>query len=361
MVTTIIRRAYSRFATSVLDIPPRLLAFLFLLLFLFLPITRPSSRILLILISTQIMAIFAVSWDLLVGRSGQFSLGHSLFFGVGAYASALLSKQFFELPLWATIPLSMIICALVALFVGILCRRMRGSYLALVTLALPLILTVAFISLPATIAGGENGISGLPLFFPREFFIERGFNWKEALYQQYLAQYYLTLLVMFVSCYILYRIAYSKTGIILVSILDDEVASKASGINTTKYKLMAFVISGLFAGLAGSLYAHSKISEGTVGPAGTLALTVSFMPVMMTVLGGIGTIYGPILGAYIITILGEYLRVIGEWRLLIYITIVILFIVKWPTGIARYATEKFEDLQEERELEEREKKKKEKK
>jgi len=92
-----------------------------------------------------------------------------------------------------------------------------------------------------------------------------------------------------------------------------------------------------------------------------LALTVSFMPVMMTVLGGIGTIYGPILGAYIITILGEYLRVIGEWRLLIYITIVILFIVKWPTGIARYATEKFEDLQEERELEEREKKKKEKK
>jgi ABC-type branched-subunit amino acid transport system permease subunit len=187
-------------------------------------------------------------------------------------------------------------------------------------------------------------------------------------------------LFLFVSSYILYRIAYSKTGIILVSILDDEVASKASGINTTKYKLMAFAISGLFGGLAGCLYAH------LVGVAGisTLMLTQSFMPIIVTILGGIGTIYGPIVGTYILMFLGEFvlpdvikglagsMTNIGLVSLgqhlefnttawagsatspgLIFMIIVVIFILTWPTGIAKSVVDKLEDLSKERELEER--------
>jgi len=376
-----LRRAYSIFTSRVIDVPPRLLSLLFLLLLLVFPVTKPESYILGIMIQAQILAVFAASWDLLVGRSGQLSLGHALFFGVGAYASALLFKHF-SLPMWASIPLGIIACLLVAFLVGFPCLRVKGPYLALVTLAFPIILLTVFLGLPTDIAGKENGITNLPIFFP----IKEGLEWKAqkiALYQQNVAQYYLMLLLLFVSAYILYRIAHSKTGIILVSILDDEVASKASGINTTKYKLMAFAVSGVFGGLAGCLYAHSNMSGGIVAPVGTLALTTSFLPVILTILGGIGTIYGPIAGAFVLMFLGEILTEIvsnlGElmtsiglaslgqhlkWNVstwagsgttpgLIFMIIVIILVVKWPRGIARSMVDKLEDLSEERELEER--------
>jgi len=379
MVLSYFRRIYSIFTSKVLDVPPRLLVLLFFLLFIFFPLTRPGADLLGKLTLYSILAIFAASWDFLIGRSGQLSLGHALFFGVGAYTSGALCYHF-GLPLWATIPMGVLLCILVAFLVGFPCLRVKGPYLALVTLAFPIILLTVFLGLPAKYFGGENGITGLPVFFPIEFFTERGFGWKEAIYQQTLAQYYLILLLLFISSYILYRIAYSKTGIVLVSILDDEVASKASGINTTKYKLMAFAISGLFGGLAGCLYAH------WIGVAGlsTLMLTQSFVPIIITFLGGIGTIYGPIAAAYILMFLGEFVLPdaveglaglmtniglvslghnlksnITSWTGsatspgLIFMIIIIILIIKWPTGIARSVVDKLEDLSEERELEER--------
>jgi len=381
MVLGYFRRAYSIFTSKVIDVPPRLLVLMFFLLFLLFPLTSPKAYILGHLTSYSILAIFAASWDFLVGRSGQLSLGHALFFGVGAYTSGFLC-QHFGLPLWITIPFGVILCVFVAFLVGFPCLRVKGPYLALVTLAFPIILLTVFLGLPAEYFGGENGLTGLPVFFPTEFFTARGFGWKEAMYQQSVAQYYLFLLFLFVSSYILYRIAYSHTGIILVSILDDEVASKASGINITKYKLMAFAISGLFGGLAGCLYAH----RGRSGVAGlsTLMLTQSFMPIIVTILGGIGTIYGPIVGTYILMFLGEFVlpdvikglagsmtniglvsfgqhlnNNITSWAGsatspgLIFMIIVVIFIVKWPTGIARSVVDKLKDLSKERELEER--------
>ena len=254
MVANYVRRIYTNFATNVIDIPPRLLSLLCFLLLLVFPLTGPSVLLLYVLAYTNLVAIFAGSWDLLVGRVGQISLGHALFFGTGAYVTALLYK-FYQLPLWVTIPSAVFVAVLVSLGVGFPCLRVKGPYLALVTMTFPLIFFSAILYFKQW-TGGENGISGLPGFFSLQFFVERGFSYSAALYMQNVSEYYLTLLLLLVSGIILYKIANSKTGIVFVSILDDELASKASGINTTKYKLMAFAISACFASLSGAVFAH---------------------------------------------------------------------------------------------------------
>ena len=342
MVAAYFRRAYSSFAAHVLDIPPRLLALLLFLLLLSFPVTRPSSSILLLLTTANTRSIFAASWDLLVGRTGQISLGHALFFGIGTYGTGLL---FYHLgwPLLVTIPLSLLIGVIAAVLIGFPCLRVKGHYLALVTLAFPIIL-IGLILYFKNITLGDAGIWDLPSFFP--------FLPYE---QQFVAEYYLTLLLLFVSAIILYKIANSKTGIVMVSILDDELASKASGINVTKYKLMAFVISGLFATLAGSVNAHLL----QVANLASLTVTLSFLVIVWTIFGGIGTIYGAIAGTYILQILDQYaLREIVDvptsWHYIIFSIIVIVFVIKWPRGLARSVVEDgLDELAKEREIEER--------
>jgi branched-chain amino acid transport system permease protein len=347
MVTTYLRRFYSSFVAYVVDVPARLLSFLCLLLLLSfpiaLPVTTKSAYILFVMIIANIMAIYASSWDLLVGRTGQISLGHSLFFGVGAYTTALLCT-YVGLPLWATIPLGVLVGTLLAVPVGLPALRVKGPYLALVTMALPLIATGIVIYFREW-TGGEHGLYGLPRFFP---FLD--------IYEQRVGEYYLTLIFLFISAVILYKIANSKTGIVLVSILDDELASKACGINITRYKLMAFTVSACFASLAGGLHAHFL---RTAGPTTSLSMTLSFYAVIITTLGGIGSIYGPIAGAFILYLLDQYfLTMVVEvpmvWHPIIFLVIVVLFIIKWPRGIARIVVEDvLEELSKARELEER--------
>jgi branched-chain amino acid transport system permease protein len=345
MVGYFFKRLYRSFATKVFDVPSKLLALLLFILLLSIPVTRPSSYILLILVISYIYAIFAASWDLLVGRAGQVSLGHALFFGIAAYTTAILSR-FYGLPIWATIPLAMLFCVLVAVLLGLPSMRVKGPYLTLVTMAFPLILHTALFAFPPPI-GGEYGIAGPPRFFPRKFLMGT----------EFLAEYYLVLFLLFISAIALYKIANSKTGIVLVSILDDESASKACGINVTKYKLLAFAISGAFAGLAGGIYAHTFGAIGSVSPGGVLGLTTSFYPVIMTIFGGIGTIYGPIVGAFTLWTLMEFFQFAAELRVIIYVGIIVIFIIIWPEGVAKFVVEKLDELTEKRELEERKKKK----
>jgi len=354
MVISYVRRAYSSFAAHVFDIPPRLMAFMFFLILLFLPLAGISSSKMSVLIYANIFAIFAVSWDLLVGRTGQISLGHALLFGIGGYSSALLFK-YYGLPTWITIPAAMLFSILVSLLIGFPCLRVKGPYLALVTMAVPLIIQLTFKWGPLySIFGGDTGIRDLPRFF--DLILIR---------EQRISVYYLTLLLLFISSVIIYKIANSKTGIVFISILDDEVASKACGINITKYKLMSFVISGLFASLAGCIHAH--VLEG-VDPS-MFSLTISFFAVIMTFLGGIGTIYGPIVGSYIYSVLDSFVlpelpkllerfnvditSAFESAKLLIFTLIVLILVIKWPRGVARFTTDKLKDLEEARDLDER--------
>jgi branched-chain amino acid transport system permease protein len=309
-----------------------------------LPVANLDIYVMGILISANVLAIFATSWDLLVGRSGQMSLGHALFFGIGAYATALLHK-YYALPPWITIPIAVAIGTGVGVTIGFPCLRIKGPYLALVTMAFPIIFTSVVYTL-RDIFGGEFGVRDVPAFFP-----------GLPIEQQKIAEYYLTLLVLLISAVALYKIANSHTGIVFVSILDDQLAAKASGINVTKYKLMAFAISGFFASLAGCIFAHLL----RVASPPALSLTTSFGAVIVTFLGGIGTIYGPVMGAYVYYFIDRYFLTIItplpyefiDAKLLIFTMIVAFLVIKWPRGLGRFVTDKLGDFEEARDIDER--------
>jgi len=344
MATKYIRKAYTNFTTHIYDVPPRMLAFLILVILAAVPFAGINLLKLDILTAANLMAILAVSWDLLVGRTGQISLGHAIFYAAGAYGTALLFK-YFNWPIWVTIPLSLLCGVGIALIIGIPSLRMKGPYLALVTMAVPLAIT-GFLYYFRDIFGGETGIRNLPKVFPSLTFFNR-----------LIANYYLSLALMTISSIIIYKIATSKTGIVFISILDDELGAKACGINVTKYKLMSFAISGLFGSLAGSAYAHLMV--GSASPS-YLDFSNSIIPIIATILGGIGTIYGPLVGTYIYYLMNRYvfqelLPLDQTTQILLFIIVVLLFVIKWPRGIGRAIVEKLEDLEEPREIEEIEK------
>lgn len=350
-----VRKAYTSFATHIYDVPPRMLAFLLLVIFTSLPLVGVDLlKLENILTAANLMAILSVSWDLLAGRTGQVSLGHAVFYAAGAYGTALLFK-FFSWPIWLTMPLSLVVGAAIALVIGIPCLRLKGPYLAMVTMAFPLSIS-GFLYYFRNIFGGETGIRRLPKIFPRKIaFFDKII--ELTIFDRIVANYYFSLTLMVISSIIIYKIASSRTGIVFVSILDDELASKACGINVTKYKLMSFTISGLFGSLAGSVYAH--MLEGSATPS-YLHLTYSIIPIISTILGGLGSIYGSLVGTYIYYIMNRYvfediIRLDQNIRLLLFIVVVALFIIKWPRGIGRAIVEKLEDLEEPREIEKIEK------
>jgi branched-chain amino acid transport system permease protein len=345
-----VRRAYSSFVAHVFDIPPRLLALTLFLILLSIPATQITSYYLSMFIYANVLAIFAASWDLLVGRTGLISLGHALFFGIGGYSTGLLFEHY-GLPPLITIPISLLVGFSVALLLGFPSLRVKGPYLALVSLAFPIIFARVIKWGPLLpIFKGELGIRHIPAFFS-----------SLPIRQQRVGEYYLTLFLLLIASVILYKIANSKTGIVFVSILDDEVASKAAGINVTKYKMMAFGISGVFASLAGCLQAHLlKVANPPM-----FALDLSFTAIIVTFFGGIGTIYGPLVGTYIFYILDKVFltnilpklvavpREFDYAKLLIFTLIVLILIIKWPRGLAKFTTDKLEDFEEARDIEER--------
>jgi len=355
-LTKYFRKAYTEFATYIYDIPPRMLAFLLFIVLAVIPLCfygTLEARKLDILTSANLMAILAVSWDLLVGRTGQISLGHALFYGIGAYSTALLFK-YFQWPIWITIPASLIIGVGVALIIGIPCLRFKGPYLALLTMAFPISI-LGFLYYFRDFFGGETGIT-VPRIFP-------GYK-IYVLFDTFIANYYLSLALLTLSAVIIYKLATSKTGMIFVSILDDELGAKACGINITKYKLMALAISGLFGSLSGAFAAHMTV--GSANPryfldnTALIPMEYSIIPIVATILGGLGTIYGPIIGTYIYYMLFRYIfkdiiKFDPHIQILIFIVLIIALIIKWPRGIARTIVEKLEDLEEPREIEEIEK------
>jgi branched-chain amino acid transport system permease protein len=304
---------------EVFVLPSRIIVFLFCLLLLLLPVFTQDPYLLRILILTSIFAILAASWDLLSGFTGQMNFGHALFFGVGAYTAALLNLHA-HLPPWVSIPLGALGAVLAGLIIGIPCLRLKGTYLALTTLAFPIILMGIVFSLPG-ITGGELGISGL-----------------ERLARSRVTNYYITVVLMLVSCTIMWKITDSNTGIIFHAIREDELAVRSSGINTTRYKLLAFCLSGFFAGIAGGLYAHFM---RIAGPS-TLEVSMSFQVVIWAVFGGIVTIYGPIGAVFILYPLLEFFRFWPEYRTLMFAIVILLILLYMPDGLFPWIRDKIE-------------------
>jgi branched-chain amino acid transport system permease protein len=305
--------------TEVLVLPSRVVVVLFFLTLIGLPLLTKDPYLLRILILTSIFAILASSWDLLSGFTGQMNFGHALFFGVGAYTAALLNLHA-HIPPWGSIPLGAIAAVLAGLVIGIPCLRLRGTYLALTTLAFPIILLGIVTAIPG-VTGGELGISGI-----------------SRLSASRLSDYYITVVLMLGLCTIMWKITDSNTGIIFHAIREDELAVRASGINTTHYKLLAFSLSGFFAGISGGLYAHFM---RIAGPS-TLEVSLSFTVVIWAIFGGIATIYGPVASVFILFPLLEFFRFWPEYRTLMFAIIVLLILLFMPEGLIHWVRDKIE-------------------
>ncbi|MCX5909649.1 MAG: branched-chain amino acid ABC transporter permease [Deltaproteobacteria bacterium] len=314
-----IRKLFTIFKGEVLVLPSRILVILFFLVLLLLPVVTRDPYLLRILILASIFAIFAASWDLLSGFTGQMNFGHALFFGVGAYTAALLNLHA-HIPPWGSIPLGALAAVFAGLIIGLPCLRLKGTYLALTTLAFPIILMGIVFAIPQY-TGGELGISGL-----------------ERLSGSRLGDYYITALLMLGLCTIMWKVTDSNTGIIFHAIREDELAVRTAGINTTRYKLLAFCLSGFFAGISGGLYAHFM---RIAGPS-TLEVSMSFTVVIWAIFGGIVTIYGPVAAVFILFPLLEFFRFWPEFRMLMFAMVILFILLYMPDGLIPWVRDKIE-------------------
>lgn len=318
----LLRRAWAEIRSEVLVLPSRTLALVWAVGTLLLPVVYPDPYVLRIAAMTCIFATLAASWDLLAGYAGQINFGHALFFGGGAYSSAILSLRVGVAP-WLAVLLGAAVATLLGFAVGYLCLRLRGSYLSLATLAFPLIALGLLFAFP-DFSGGELGISGL-----------------RSLVSGRTANYYVTAVAMLVLVFGMWAIADSKFGLVLHAIRDDEVAVRASGINTTRYKLAVFGISAFVAGVAGALYAHFMRGAGP----STLETALSFQVVIWGIFGGVATIYGPVTAVFVLYPLTEWLgsfKTFGELRLLVFAVIVLLVLLFMPRGLTPWMRDKVE-------------------
>jgi branched-chain amino acid transport system permease protein len=267
----------------------------------------------------MILSIFAASWDLLAGFAGQVSFGHAAFFGISGYFTAAF-VDFAGFHWILALFIGAGYAVIFSILIGIPCLRLKGPYLALGTLAFSLILWNLFLT--GTWLGGTEGISGLPSI--GDIFVF----------------FYIIAAFMIASLVIMRAIVDSRLGTILKSIRDDETCADASGINTTVYKIIAFMISGFFAGIAGALFVlHTR----AVNPA-VFQTLYSFYAIIMAAIGGMGTIYGSIIGGFLFTLLSEFLRPLAAIALLIFATLLILIIRFAEEGVMNPFLDRVHDL-----------------
>lgn len=269
-----------------------------------------------VLILCGVFAVLASSFDLLAGYTGQFALTTAMFFGVGAYSSALAALKFGISP-WFGLILGGIVAAILGLATGTLCLRVHGAYLSMVTLGVAQILLMIVISW-VDLTGGSAGLRDIPSF--------SGFPYSRLNY------YYLMLCILFSSLFVIRRIADSWIGIIFRTIREDPQASEAIGIDTIRYRLLAFTLSAFFCGVIGSFYAHYT---GLLCPS-DMGFSQLVNIITIAILGGLGSILGPALASFILTIVSENLRILGypEIRLVMFGLIIVVVVILVPRGIA---------------------------
>jgi branched-chain amino acid transport system permease protein len=258
------------------------------------------------MILAQLFAVYAISWDIMAGYSGQVSLGHSLFWGGGAYCAAVLSIKL-HFPIFLTVPISGLVTMAMGLLMAYPCLPLRGAYFGLASLCFPLILQGILFTTPES--GREGGISGI------------------ASLGSYTVSYYISLGVMLATAGLTLKLLNSNFGLILKSIRENEVAAKACGINTKKYKIAAFLLSSFIAGIAGALWAHFMKAITLRA----LSLDLCLVPVWSCIIGGLGTIIGPIIGANLLTFMDNYLLLVPTIRPITY-TLVATMIVLFAKG-----------------------------
>lgn len=265
-------------------------------------------------IMISIQAIAACGLNIVVGYAGQISLGHAAFYGIGAYATAILTTKA-GLSFWQALPLVLAIAMIIGCVLGLPSIRLKADFLAITTIGINFIVEAVFNYTP--FFGAALGIGGIPRVF---LFGERLRN-----------NGYLLLCLAFLALAVLVCWYFSRSwaGIGCFAIREEEDAASSMGVSPVRAKLLAFVMGTVFAGLAGSLYAHYVrfISPGDFG------FTTSITMLSLIVLGGMGTLWGPILGAVILGALPEVFRPLMDYRMLVYSILLLLMIRFQPGGL----------------------------
>jgi branched-chain amino acid transport system permease protein len=273
-----------------------------------------------LVILALIWVIVAQGQNIIQGFTGYVSITQAGFMGIGAYSSTLLSTGL-GWPVWITLLCAPLTTSLFALLVGYPSLRVKGHYFAIVTLAYNMVIFVVLMNF-SPLTGGEAGIANIPkpgaMFGGMVSFDNRT------------AYYYLVLICALLLTGLATLVLHSRVGRILLAIRENETLATATGIAVWKYKLFAFVTSGFFAGVAGALYAHF---QGFINPE-SFGVAQSLDAILAVILGGSGTIAGPIIGAFVVTFLPEYLRFADSFRLIVYGFLLVIATIFMPRGIA---------------------------
>lgn len=285
--------------------------------------SRMNPYLFQILILIGINVMLAVSLNLINGFTGQFSIGHAGFMAIGGYSSAFLTYYWGEdlisglstVVFVASLAKSIVfvvallfgglLAALAGLIVGIPSLRLKGDYLAIATLGFGEIIRVVILNVDAV--GGARGFADIPGY----------------------TNLFWVLFFMLLTIVVVRNLVYSSHGRAFLSVREDEVAAEAMGINTTYYKVYAFVIGAFFAGIAGGLFGHYLMYLHT----NSFTFMKSIEVIIMVVLGGMGSIIGSILAAIVLTILPEALRAVKDYRMVIYSLVLIILMLTRPQGI----------------------------
>lgn len=270
-----------------------------------------------------IWVIMAQGQNLIQGYTGYVSIVQAGFMGIGAYSTALMGSHF-GLPVTLTIILAPLVTAVFALATGYPSLRVKGHYFAIVTLAFNMVIFIVLLNFTA-LTNGEAGITGIPKpGYGRGAWID--FHDRQV-------YYYFVLIVAVAMTALAALIVRSRIGQILLAIRQNEDLVASVGVASWKYKLFAFVVSAMFAGLAGALYAHY---QSFINPE-IFSVAQSLDAILAVIIGGSGTLTGPVIGAFIVVFLPEYLRFADSFRLILYGLILVLATIFMPRGIVGLA------------------------
>ncbi len=268
-------------------------------------------------------ALLGEAWNILGGYAGQVSLGHAVFFGLGAYTSSFMLIHWGISP-WVGMVAGILVAVAVSILIGYPCFRLAGHYFAIATIAAGEIVSILFLNWK--LMGGAVGLY-LPLL--QESFLNFEFHSSKVPY------YYIILAMLVVTLWITYRIERSRLGFYLRAIKNDPEAARSLGVNLSRYKLIAMIISAALTAMAGTFYAQYVLF---IDPFTVLPLMLSIQMCLIPVLGGTGTIAGPLLGAAILIPMAEYTRVylagkVSGLHLFIYGFLIIVIAVFQPAGL----------------------------
>lgn len=297
-----------------------------------LPLIMPNTYFIRVMDIVGIYILLSTGSNILTGYAGQLSMGQAAFYGVGAYTAGLIS-MYLGYNIWFTLPCAILIACVFGLVLAIPALRLKGGYLTLLTIGFGEIFRLVMNNW-VSFTRGPSGITGIETASLFGFSLESKTQW-----------YYFIFAIAFLGLAYQGILMKSRVGRAFIAIREDDQAAELTGIDITRYKIMAFITSAVYSAIAGVLYAHMT---GYISPDSFTSNESNFI-LWSAIIGGLGTQLGPILGGFIMVVFPEALRALGSLRLVIFGVILMLVIIYYPKGLVPFLQELYAKFKNKRE------------